>query len=161
MEDAFSAQPRGTESIKTGYENQRGNLNINLFCDENIDHMYWPFLLYFVLVLAMVTAMLVLSFFLGERHRERNTGEPYESGIKPTGSTAIHLSIKFYLVALFFVIFDVESIFIFAWAIAFRRLGWAGYIEIIIFISVVVLTLVYLWRMGALDWGRPRHKNYP
>jgi NADH-quinone oxidoreductase subunit A len=123
--------------------------------------MYWPFVLYSVLVLALVTAMLVISFFLGERHLERVTGEPYESGVKPTGSTAIPLSIKFYLIALFFVIFDVESVFIFAWAIALRELGWAGYIEIIIFILVIVLTLVYLWRMGALDWGRPRHKNYP
>jgi len=122
--------------------------------------MYWPLALYFILVLALVIAMLVISFFLGERHRERATSEPYESGIKPTGTTGIRLSIKFYLIALFFVIFDVESIFIFAWAIAFRQLGWAGYIEIIIFISVVVLTLVYLWRMGALDWARPKHKKY-
>jgi NADH-quinone oxidoreductase subunit A len=123
--------------------------------------MYWPFVLYSVLVLALVTATLVISFFLGERHRERVTSEPYESGVKPTGSTAIRLPIKFYLIALFFVIFDVESIFIFAWAVALRELSWAGYIEIIIFILVIVLALVYLWRMGALDWGRPRHKNYP
>jgi NADH-quinone oxidoreductase subunit A len=123
--------------------------------------MYWPFVLYSVLVLALVTSMLVISYFLGERHRERVTGEPYESGVKPTGSTAIRLPIKFYLIALFFVIFDVESIFVFAWAIALRELGWAGYIEIIIFILVIILTLVYLWRMGALDWGRPRQKNYP
>ncbi len=122
--------------------------------------MYWPLVLYFFLVLALVIAMLVISFFLGERHRERVTSEPYESGIKPTGSTGVCLSIKFYLIALFFVIFDVESIFIFAWAIAFRQLGWAGYIEIIIFISVIVLTLVYLWRMGALDWVRPKNKKY-
>ena len=108
--------------------------------------------------MALAIAMLVISFFLGERHRERATGDPYESGIKPTGSTGIHLSIKFYLIALFFVIFDVESIFIFAWAIAYRQLGWAGYIEIIIFILVVVLTFIYLWRIGALDWNRPKHK---
>jgi NADH-quinone oxidoreductase subunit A len=123
--------------------------------------MYWPFVLYFILVLALVTAMLVISFFLGERHRQRVTAEPYESGIKPTGSTAVHLSIKFYLVALSFVIFDVESIFIFAWAIALRQLGWAGYIAVIIFIAILVLALFYLWRMGALDWGRARHRNYP
>ena len=120
--------------------------------------MYWPLILYFLLIMALAIAMLVISFFLGERHRERATGDPYESGIKPTGSTGIHLSIKFYLIALFFVIFDVESIFIFAWAIAYRQLGWAGYIEIIIFILVVVLTFIYLWRIGALDWNRPKHK---
>jgi NADH-quinone oxidoreductase subunit A len=123
--------------------------------------MYWPFVLYSVLVLGLVISMLTISYLLGERHRERVTNEPYESGVKPTGSTAIRLPIKFYLIALFFVIFDVESIFIFAWAVVLRELGWAGYVEIIIFILVIVLTLVYLWRMGALDWGQPRHRNYP
>ena len=123
--------------------------------------MHWPFLLYFVLVMGTVFAMLVISFFLGERHRERMTTEPYESGIKPTGTTGIRMTIKFYLVALFFVIFDVESIFIFAWAVAFRQLGWAGYIEIVIFIFVLLLMLVYLWRTGALDWAGRSSKRYP
>ena len=121
--------------------------------------MYWGFLVYFILVLGLVVSMVTVSFFLGERHKGKITQEPYESGIKPTGSTGIPLSIKFYLVALFFVIFDVESIFIFAWAIAFRQVGWAGYIEIIIFISVLMLTLFYLWRMGALDWSRRKSKR--
>ena len=121
--------------------------------------MYWPFLIYVILAAGLATAMIVISFLLGERHHERVTDEPYESGIKPTGTTGIHLSIKFYRVALFFVIFDVESIFIFAWAIAFRQLGWAGYIEIIIFITVLVLTLIYLWRMGTLDWNNKKKNN--
>jgi NADH-quinone oxidoreductase subunit A len=122
--------------------------------------MYWPFILYFFLVLALTTSILVVSFFLGERRRERVTSEPYESGIKPTGTTGIRLSIRFYQVALFFVIFDVESVFVFAWAIAFRQLGWAGYFEIIIFITILILTLVYLWKMGALDWGRETCINF-
>ncbi len=121
--------------------------------------MYWPFVLYFFLVIALVAGMYVLSFFLGERHHERLTDEPYESGVKPTGTTGVRLSIKFYLVALFFVIFDVESVFVFAWAIAFSELGWEGYIEVIIFISVIILALIYLWRMGALDWGHPSKKK--
>jgi NADH-quinone oxidoreductase subunit A len=116
--------------------------------------MYWPLAVYFVLAGAVVTGMLVISFFLGERHRERTTSEPYEAGVKPTGSTGIRFSVKFYQVALFFVIFDVESIFIFAWAIAFRQLGWTGYIAIIIFIAVIIFTFIYLWRMGALDWSK-------
>ncbi len=121
--------------------------------------MYWPFVLYFFLVLVLIAGMYVLSFFLGERHHERLTDEPYESGVKPTGTTGVRLSIKFYLVALFFVIFDVESVFVFAWAIAFSELGWAGYIEVIIFVSVIILALIYLWRMGALDWGHPPKKK--
>jgi NADH-quinone oxidoreductase subunit A len=115
--------------------------------------MFWPLVVYFAAVIAVVTAMIVISFFLGERHREKATDEPYESGIKSTGSTRLRFSIKFYLVALFFVIFDVESMFIFAWAIAFRELGWTGYISIVIFIGILVAALVYLWRLGALDWG--------
>jgi NADH-quinone oxidoreductase subunit A len=121
--------------------------------------MYWAFILYFVLVLLTVLGMISMSFVLGERHRQRVTSEAYESGVKPTGSTGIRLAVKFYLVALFFVIFDVESIFIFAWAIAFRQLGWRGYAEMVIFISVIVVMLVYLWRTGALDWGAHRYQR--
>jgi NADH-quinone oxidoreductase subunit A len=69
------------------------------------------------------------------------------------------LAAKFYLIAVFFVIFDVEAMFLFAWAIAFRELGWAGYIEAIIFIAVLGAALAYLWRLGALDWGPPRHST--
>ncbi len=121
--------------------------------------MYWAFILYFVLVLLTVLGMISTSFVLGERHRQRVTGEAYESGVKPTGSTGIRFAVKFYLVALFFVIFDVESMFIFAWAIAFRELGWRGYVEMVIFIGVIVVMLVYLWRTGALDWGAHRYKR--
>ncbi|MGA2092702.1 MAG: NADH-quinone oxidoreductase subunit A [Sedimentisphaerales bacterium] len=118
----------------------------------------WPFVVYFVAVIAVVAAMIAISYFLGERHREKTTAEPYESGVRSAGSARLRFSIKFYLVALFFVIFDVESMFVFAWAIAFRELGWAGYISIVIFIGVLVAGLVYLWRLGALDWGRAKRK---
>ncbi len=121
--------------------------------------MLWPFAVYFLLVLAIAAGMIIISFFLGERHNEKATGEPYESGIKSTGSSRLHFSIRFYLVALFFVVFDVESIFIFAWAIAFRELGWAGYISILIFILILIAALIYLWRLGALDWGTGKRKQ--
>ncbi|MEJ2558100.1 MAG: NADH-quinone oxidoreductase subunit A [Anaerolineae bacterium] len=102
--------------------------------------------------------MLGISYVLGERHKERATGEPYESGILSTGSARIRLSAKFYLVAMFFVIFDLEAVFIFAWAIAWRELGWVGYIEVVVFIVILLAALVYLWRLGALDWGTTRRK---
>ncbi|MGD8855052.1 MAG: NADH-quinone oxidoreductase subunit A [Chloroflexota bacterium] len=114
----------------------------------------WPLALYAGLVVIVVGAMLGLSYILGERHKERATGEPYESGIVPTGSARIRLSVKYYLVAVFFVIFDLEAAFIFAWAVAFRDLGWAGYVEIVIFIGVLMAGLLYIWRNGALDWSR-------
>ena len=112
----------------------------------------WPLAVYVVIVVMLVLAMLGLSFVLGQRHHNRATGTPYESGILSQGSARVRLSAKFYLVAMFFVIFDLEAVFIFAWAIAVRETGWTGYAEAMCFIAVLLATLVYLWRVGALDW---------
>ena len=114
----------------------------------------WPLAVYAAIVAALVTAMLGLSYVLGQRHHDRSTDFPYESGILSEGSARVRLSAKFYLVAMFFVIFDLEAIFIFAWAVAVRETGWTGYIEVSIFIGVLLAALAYLWRVGALDWGR-------
>jgi NADH-quinone oxidoreductase subunit A len=113
----------------------------------------WPLVVYFVAVIFLVAAMLGLSYVLGQRHADPATGEPYESGIVPTGSARLRLSADFYLVAMFFVIFDLEAVFLFAWAIAFRELGWGGYVAAVVFIAILAVALVYLWRLGALDWG--------
>ena len=115
--------------------------------------LFWPFLVYAVAVVLLVSGMLFLSHFLGERHSEQATDEPYESGILETGSARVRLPINFYIVALLFVIFDIEAIFIFAWAISIKALGWAGYIAILIFIGVLISLLIYEWRTGALDFG--------
>lgn len=112
----------------------------------------WPLVVYLIIVGMLVVAMLSLSFILGQRHRDRATGFPYESGILSEGSARVRLSAKFYQVAIFFVIFDLEAVFLFAWAIVVRETGWAGYAEVLIFIMVLLATLAYLWRVGALDW---------
>jgi NADH-quinone oxidoreductase subunit A len=101
--------------------------------------------------------MLLLSSVLGQRHQERATGSPYECGILSEGSARIRLSAKLYLVAMFFVIFDLEAVIVLAWAVAGRELGWSGYCEILIFILVLLAALLYLWRLGALDWGDGSH----
>jgi NADH-quinone oxidoreductase subunit A len=119
----------------------------------------WPIAAYFAAVLVVVSAMIVISYVLGQRHKERVTGEPYESGMMSTDSASIRFDIRFYLVAMIFVIFDIEAVFIFAWAVALRELGWAGYLEAMIFIGILIAALVYLWRLGALDWGPPRTKR--
>jgi NADH-quinone oxidoreductase subunit A len=113
----------------------------------------WPLAVYFVAILVVVGVMLGLSYVLGERHRERATGEPFESGISSTGPGRARLNARFYLIAMFFVIFDLEAVFLIAWALAVRELGWLGYIEVLIFSAVLLAALVYLWRVGALDWG--------
>lgn len=113
----------------------------------------WPLGAYFILVVILLAVMLFLSYVLGEKHKEQATDEPYEAGAPIIGTARQRLTAKFYLVAMFFVIFDLEAVFIVAWALTARSLGWAGYIEILIFIGVLVAALVYLWRLGALDWG--------
>jgi NADH-quinone oxidoreductase subunit A len=121
----------------------------------------WPLLVFLAAAVALVGGMIVLSALLGERHRERTTGDPYESGIVPTGSARIRFDVKFYLMAMFFVIFDLEAVFIFAWAGAARQLGWPAYAEIVLFIAFLILTLFYLWRVGALDWATAGHRRLP
>jgi NADH-quinone oxidoreductase subunit A len=112
----------------------------------------WPLAVYLVIVAVLVVAMLGLSFVLGQRHNDRATGSPYESGVLSQGSARVRLSARFYLVAMFFVIFDLEAVFIFAWAVSLRETGWRGYAEGTLFIAVLLATLFYLWRVGALDW---------
>ncbi len=118
----------------------------------------WPLVLYFAAILALVGAMLSSSYVLGTRHANKAKFEPFESGIVSVGSARLRFPAKFYLVAMLFVIFDLEAVFIFAWAIAFRTLGWAGYVEVLVFVAILVAALAYLWRVGALDWG-PQHRG--
>ena len=115
--------------------------------------LLWPLLAYGAFVLCLVGAILGLSFVLGQRHNERATNEPYESGVLNTGSARTRFSSQFYLIAMLFVIFDVETIFVFSWAIAFRELGWFGYLGVLVFIILLVVVLIYEWRNGALDFG--------
>ncbi len=117
----------------------------------------WPLVAYFVVVLFLVAGILGLSHLLGQRHHEPSTGEPFESGIVSEGSARVRFAAKFHLVAMFFVIFDLEGVFIFAWAIAGRELGWQGYGEILVFVVILAVALAYLWRTGALDWSPQQH----
>lgn len=123
-----------------------------------------PLALHFGAVVALIGAMLGVSWILGQRHDELYTGDPYESGIIPTGTPQGRLSVHFYLVAIFFVIFDLEAVFLYAWAVAAREVGWLGYAEAAVFILILLIGLLYLWRQGALDWGtrvRPARERRP
>ena len=112
---------------------------------------YFNLIVYTLAVLAITGSMLLISYFLGQRHQEKATGEPYESGIVSSGGARLRFSAHFYIVAVFFVVFDLEAVFIVAWAIAFRELSWVGFWGITIFIVELLIILVYVWRNGALD----------
>jgi NADH-quinone oxidoreductase subunit A len=113
----------------------------------------WPVVVYGVFVLVLMVLIISLSFFLGQRHKDRATGQPYESGILETGSARLRFSAQFYLVAMMFVIFDIEVVFIVLWALAFKELGWPGYLSICIFIGLLFAVLIYEWSLGALNFG--------
>jgi len=116
----------------------------------------WPVGVYVACVVGVVLIMVGASFVLGQRHNDRATGKPYESGIVSEGSARIRMTSQFYLMAMLFVIFDLEAVFIFAWAVAARDLGWAGYGVISLFVALLLVALVYLVRIDALSWGPSR-----
>lgn len=121
--------------------------------------MIWPLVVHFGFVVFLVAVTLIVSYLLGQRHSEPATGEPYEGGIVSEGSARVRLSVRYYVVAMFFVVFDLEAVFLFAWAGAARELGWAGYCEVLVFVGVLFSALVYIWKVGALDWVRERQRS--
>ncbi len=114
----------------------------------------WPLVVYFLVAVIAAAGMVVVSYLLGGRHRDAATDIPYESGMRPTAPGRLVYAADFYLVAVLFVIFDLESVFLYAWAVCVRQAGWFGFAEAVIFIGVLLAALVYLLRVGALDWGR-------
>ena len=118
----------------------------------------WPLALYFAAVVALIAIMLGVPYILGAKHKGKQAEQLFKSRIVGVGSARSRFHSKFYLIAMLFVIFDLEAVYVFAWAIAFRDAGWSGYFEILVFVGVLVAALVYLWRIGALDWGT-RHRR--
>lgn len=119
----------------------------------------FPLLAYTVLVLLVVGGLMGVASLLGQRHHEPAARQPFECGIVHIGSGRLRIPVRFYLVAVLFVIFDLEAVYIIAWAVAARESGWAGYLEILVFIGVLAAALAYLWRVGALDWHRGRARE--
>jgi NADH-quinone oxidoreductase subunit A len=118
-----------------------------------VEIYFWPFMVYAGLAFAIVGIMIGLSWVLGERHTGKTTGEPYESGIPVTGNARLRFSSHFYLIAMFFVIFDLDAAFVIAWAVSFRELGLPGYLGIVVFIVILLAVLVYELGIGALNFG--------
>ena len=115
---------------------------------------------YFVVVVLLIGLLMLVTHLSGERHFEPGTGIPYESGVPITGSARLRLSADFYLVAMFFVIFDISAVYLFAWAVSARELGWPGYVAAVIFMLESAAGLAYLWRKGAFDWGAQRLREH-
>jgi len=119
--------------------------------EQNIT--FWPFIVFAFSVITLIGIMIGLSYILGERHKGKATDEPYESGVPPTGDARLRFSSGFYIIAMFFVIFDLDAAFIMLWAVSFRELGLPGYIGILVFIGLLIVLLIYELSIGALDFG--------
>lgn len=116
-----------------------------------------PLAVYTAMAVSLVGGLLFVAWWLGEKRRSAVKEAPYESGVTPTGSARLAYPVPFYLVAIFFIVFDVEAVFIFIWAVARDALGMTGMIHITVFILVLLLGLAWLWKKGGLDWGPSRH----
>ena len=112
-----------------------------------------------LMIMALIALLLFAASWLGEKKPTNEKLMPYESGIIPTGTARLRYPVPFYLVAIFFLLFDVEGAYIFAWAIAWEKLGWTGYLQILFFIVMLILGLVYVWKKGGLEWGPTRTKS--
>jgi NADH-quinone oxidoreductase subunit A len=116
---------------------------------------YAPLLLHLILAMALAGILLTLSSVVGWRRPSKVKMQAYECGITPTGDARQPFSVKFYLVGIIFILFDVEAIFLYPWAFIFKSLRWFGFVEMLLYIGILLVGYFYLWKKGALDWNRP------
>jgi NADH-quinone oxidoreductase subunit A len=119
----------------------------------NVAQSYAPLLLHIIVAMVIAGAMLAGSSLIGWRRPSRTKGSPYECGVEPTGDALQPVSVKFYLIAMVFILFDVEAVFLYPWAFVYRELRWSGFFEMLIYIGILLAGYVYLWKKGALDWS--------
>jgi len=115
---------------------------------------YAPLLIHLLVAMGLAGAILLVSTFVGHRRPTRAKLQPYECGVPPIGDAREPFSVKFYLVAMVFILFDVEAIFLYPWAYVYRDLRWFGFTEMLIYILILLVGYIYLWKKGALDWNR-------
>jgi NADH-quinone oxidoreductase subunit A len=125
---------------------------------------YFPVLVQAIVAMALAAGLLTVSYLLGKRIRNRVKDMPYESGIVPTGDARQRFSVKFYLVGMLFILFDIEAIFLYPWAVVYRELKMVAFVEMLVFVILILSGFFYIWKKGALDWAaveRPGHRGVP
>ena len=119
---------------------------------DNYFARYLPFLIHILMAGGIATAIVLLSWLIGQRKPTRAKLSPYECGMTPVGDSRQRFSVKFYLVAMLFILFDVEAVFLYPWAVVYRALGSVGLVEMGVFLGVLMVGFVYAWDNGALKW---------
>jgi NADH-quinone oxidoreductase subunit A len=122
---------------------------------ESYTDLYFPVLVQALVAMALAAGLLGASFVLGKRVRNQIKDTPYESGITPTGDARQRFSVKFYLVAMLFILFDIEAIFLYPWVVVYRELKMFAFVEMLVFAILILSGFFYIWKKGALDWAEP------
>lgn len=117
--------------------------------------IYFPILVQAIVAMGLAAGLLTVSRLLGKRVRNRAKDTPYESGMPPIGDARHRFSVKFYLVAMLFILFDIEAIFLYPWVVVYRELKMFGFVEMLIFVVPILCAFFYIWKKGALDWSGP------
>ncbi len=115
---------------------------------------YLPLLIHLIAIVGIAAAILALSAWVGVKRPTREKLSPYECGITPVGNARERFSVSFYLVGMLFILFDVEVAFLYPWAIVYRSLKWSGFLEMFLYIAILLAGYIYVWKKGALDWSR-------
>ena len=115
--------------------------------------VYFPILVQAIAAMALAAGLLLVSYLLGKRVRNRVKDMPYESGMIPTGDARQRFSVKFYLVGMLFILFDIEAIFLYPWVVVFRELKMVAFVEMLVFVVLILSGFFYIWKKGALDWS--------
>ena len=130
---------------------------------DNYFAPYLPLLIHILFAVAIASGMVILSALLGKRRPTRAKMSPYECGMQPTGDARQRFTVKFYLVAMLFILFDVEAVFLYPWAVIYRELSnvktygtkFFGFTEMVVYIGIVLVGFFYIWKKGVLDWNKP------
>src|SRR5215469_3889275 len=120
---------------------------------ENYPELYFPIVVQVVIAAVLAAALIAISYIFGKKVRNRVKDTPYESGMVPTGDARQRFSVKFYLVAMLFILFDIEAIFLYPWVVVYRELKMFGFIEMLVFVVLILSGFFYIWKKGALDWA--------
>src|ERR1051325_11562005 len=117
---------------------------------------YFPVLLQALIAMAIAAGMLGASFVLGKKVRNRVKDMPYECGIAPTGDARQRFSVKFYLVAMLFILFDIEAIFLYPWVVVYKQLKMFAFLEMLTFVVLILAGFFFIWKKGVLDWAHDK-----
>ncbi len=117
------------------------------------NEVYFPVLLQGAIAMTVAAALILISFLLGKKVKNRVKDLPYECGITPTGSARERFSVRFYLVGMLFIVFDIEAVFLYPWVVVYRDFKMLAFVEMLIFIALVFVGFLYVWKKGALDWS--------